>query len=88
MWLGSDVATAVATAPLGLLAWEPPYATGAAQKRKKKKKKKVLKSPKKWWRDKVIYRMVQIQLTFILYTVHQATEVDYRHVGPYLLTEK
>ena len=33
----------VATAPIGPLAWEPPYATGAAQeiaKRQKKKKKK------------------------------------------------
>ena len=33
----------VATAPIGPLAWEPPYATGAAQekvKRPKKKKKK------------------------------------------------
>ena len=29
-----------ATAPIGLLSWEPPYAVGAALKRKKKKKKK------------------------------------------------
>ena len=27
------------TAPIGPLAWEPPYATGAALKKKKKKKK-------------------------------------------------
>ena len=30
----------VAAAPIQLLAWEPPYAAGAAQKRQKKKKKK------------------------------------------------
>ena len=29
----------VATAPIGPLAWKPPYATGAALKRQKKKKK-------------------------------------------------
>ena len=29
-----------ATAPIGLLVWEPPYASGAALKRQKKKKKK------------------------------------------------
>ena len=28
-----------ATAPIGLLVWEPPYATGMALKRQKKKKK-------------------------------------------------
>ena len=28
------------TAPIRPLAWEPPYATGAALKKKKKKKKK------------------------------------------------
>ena len=43
---GSDVAVLwlwrrlVAIAPIGPLAWEPPYATGAALKKKKKKKKK------------------------------------------------
>ena len=30
----------VATAPIQLLAWEPPYATGAALEKTKKKKKK------------------------------------------------
>ena len=30
----------VATAPIGLLAWEPPYAAGVALESKKKKKKK------------------------------------------------
>ena len=30
----------VATVPTGPLAWEPPYATGAALKRHKKKKEK------------------------------------------------
>ena len=34
LWLWSRPA---ATAPTGLLAWEPPYAVGAALKRQKKK---------------------------------------------------
>jgi len=37
-----------ATAPIGPLAWEPPYAAGAAQeiakKTKKKKKKKIIRN--------------------------------------------
>jgi len=39
----------VATAPIGPLAWEPPYAAGAAQEiaKKKKKKKKKKKQKKK-----------------------------------------
>ena len=37
MWLGSDVAVAVA--PIRSLAWESPYATGVALKSEKKKKK-------------------------------------------------
>ena len=40
---GSDPALLVATAPIRPLAWEPPYAAGAAlekAKRQKKKKKK------------------------------------------------
>ena len=40
LWLWSRP---VATAPIGLLAWEPSYAVSAALKRQKKKKKK--KSP-------------------------------------------
>ena len=45
--LGSDLAllwpwhTLAAVAPIGPLAWEPPYAVGAALKRQKKKKKKI-----------------------------------------------
>ena len=35
MWLGSLVAVA-ATAPIGPLAWEPPYAVGAALEKTKK----------------------------------------------------
>ena len=39
----------VATSPIGPLAWEPPYAIGAAQEKKgkkpKKKKKKELRVP-------------------------------------------
>ena len=31
----------VATAPIQPLAWEPPYATGAALKRQKKKRKRI-----------------------------------------------
>ena len=45
LWLWRRLA---ATAPIGPLAWEPPYAVGAAQemaKRQKKKKKKLKKSP-------------------------------------------
>ena len=43
MWLGSCIAVAgagglVATALIGPLAWDPPYAVGAAIKGKKKKK--------------------------------------------------
>ena len=36
----------VAAAPIGLLAWKLPYATGAAIKRKKKKKSKQLEEAK------------------------------------------
>ena len=39
MWLGSGVAGLVATAPIRLLAWEPPYAVDAALKRTKRQKK-------------------------------------------------
>ena len=37
LWLWHRLA---AVTPIQLLAWEPPYATGAALKRQKKKKKK------------------------------------------------
>ena len=51
MWLGSDIAGAlhrpVATAPIQPLAWEPPYAAGAAlEKSKKKRQKNKLKKKK------------------------------------------
>ena len=39
----------VAAAPVGPLAWKPPYAAGAAlgkAKRQKKKKKKIIEGPK------------------------------------------
>ena len=36
LWLWYRLA---ATAPIGPLAWEPPYATGAALKRQKRKKR-------------------------------------------------
>ena len=43
-WLGSSIAVALgrpaAIAPIGPLAWEPPYATGVALKRKGEKKKR------------------------------------------------
>ena len=50
MWLGSGVAVTVAyrpaaTALIRPLAWEPPYATGAALKRQKTKKKNHLVYP-------------------------------------------
>ena len=45
MQLRSRMAVAVdgpaVTAPIRPLAWEPPYASGAALKRQKKKKKKI-----------------------------------------------
>ena len=41
MRLRSCIVMAVATAPIRLLAWEPPYAAGEAPKRPKKKKKVV-----------------------------------------------
>ena len=37
LWLWYRLA---ATAPIGPLAWEPPYATGTVLKRKKKRRKK------------------------------------------------
>ena len=37
LWLWCKLA---AVAPIQLLVWEPPYATGAALKKKKEKKKK------------------------------------------------
>ena len=43
----------VATAPIGPLAWEPPYATGGAQetaKRQKKKKIKIYKEITNTWK--------------------------------------
>ena len=39
MWLWHRLA---AVAPIRLLAWEPPYAAGAALKRQKKKKKEIV----------------------------------------------
>ena len=54
MWLGSGMAVAVwlwhklaAVAPVGPLAWESPYATGAALKlkTKRKEKEKIQESP-------------------------------------------
>ena len=42
MWLGSQVAVALAaTVPIGPLAWELPYAMGAALKRQKEKRYKL-----------------------------------------------
>ena len=43
MWLGSHVV--VAKAPIGPLAWEPPYAAGVApEKAKRPKKKRIMKT--------------------------------------------
>ena len=36
MWLRSGVAVALATAPIRPLAWEPPYAVGAALEKAKR----------------------------------------------------
>ena len=55
----------VATAPIRPLAWEPPYAVGAAQemaKRQKKKKKKKKNSGEE------ITRKVRVSLTGFVYT--------------------
>ena len=46
LWLWLSLA---AVAPIGPLAWEPPYAVGAALKKKKKKKKKVIQRVQKNW---------------------------------------
>ena len=43
---GVAVAVAVATAPIGPLAWEPSYAMGAALKRPKKERKRRGTAPK------------------------------------------
>ena len=43
LWLGCRLA---AVAPIIPLAWEPPYATGAAPEKTKKKKKKKRKKKK------------------------------------------
>ena len=48
----------VATAPIGPLAWEPPYAAGAAQetaKRQKKKKKKKERKKRKERKKKKLF---------------------------------
>ena len=42
------VAKAVATAPIRPLAWEPPYAVGAALEKTTKKKKKKKEEPEKF----------------------------------------
>ena len=61
MQLGSHIAVAVcrpaAEAPIGSLAWEPPYAAGAAPKSKKKKKKLMLGVPAKEFRVKTSAKM-------------------------------
>ena len=49
LWLWRRLAT---TALIGLLAWEPPYATGAALKERPKKKKKKKKRKKERNGDK------------------------------------
>ena len=40
LWLWRRPAATVATAPIGSLAWDPPYAEGVAQRNSKKEKKK------------------------------------------------
>ena len=45
LWLWCRLA---ATALIGLTAWEPPYAAGAALEKTKDKKKKKRKKKKKW----------------------------------------
>jgi len=52
----------VGTAPIGPLAWEPPYAAGAALEKAKKKDQKKKKSSRG-----VIYSMVTIVNSTVLY---------------------
>ena len=42
LWLWSKPAAVAAVAPIGPLAWEPPYAASTALKNQKKKKKKLV----------------------------------------------
>ena len=46
----------VATAPTGPLAWDPPYAAGAAQEMAKRQKKKKKKERKERKRNKAVTR--------------------------------
>ena len=47
-----------ATALIGLLAWEPPYASGVALKRQKKKKKK--RKQEAGWESLIFRRKVSV----------------------------
>ena len=55
-----------ATAGIGPLAWESPYATGAALKRPKKKKKKKLK--KKELLNLLLKHMLKFLMLFIIFS--------------------
>ena len=81
MQLRSGIAVAVvrpaATAPIGHLAWRPPYAAGAAlkrQKTKKKKKKKKKKSSSMREIRKFYLMMDQITFRVKRYSAHLGTE--------------
>jgi len=64
----------VATAPIRLLAWEPPYAAGVAQeiaKRQKKKRKEKLNL----WCSRIV--TVVIQITAVAWVLSLATELPH-----------
>ena len=69
--LGSHVAELwrrlVATAPIRLLAWEPPYAEGAAQEKAKRQKKKKKRKEKKRNTFKNILVGVSFGISIITY---------------------
>ena len=58
MCLGSGVIVAVA--PMRLLAWEVPYAAGAALKSKKKKKKEREREKEKRTRNFISFKLIQV----------------------------
>ena len=56
----------VATALIGPLAWEPPYATGAAQKTAKKKKKLTFKNQLHFCILTMKYKKINIKIQYLL----------------------
>ena len=67
-----------AVAPIRPLAWEFPYATGAALKRQKrpKKKKKRKKEKKKWGQENCIIQMQRMKLDSYFFTSHNKINLN------------